>query len=167
MKRCHRFQKGFTLIELLIVLAIIGVLASFVFSSVNQARESARIAKAEIEVDQLRRAIELLVDDTGQWPGHKEVDEKESVSSNEIWDLTTPEAGLLATDGLYPNWRGPYIRTIFDDPWGNNYFFDTDYDFDLGEEEDWGVAVGSFGPNGVGQNVYDSDNIIETFISGQ
>lgn len=159
-------QKGFTLIEILAVIAIIGYLASVVLTSVNQARDKARIARAEIDVRQLRQAIGLLVDDTGEWPGHKSVDVIEpGAPGNEIWDLTVPLAGIVATDGAYPNWRGPYIRIVVNDPWGNNYFFDTDYDTDLGAGENWAVVIGSFGPNGDGQNVYDTDNIIEIFVS--
>ena len=42
------------------------------------------------------------------------------------------------------------------DPWGNPYFLDTDYH----TGGDCVVAIGSFGPNGVGQNLYDEDDII-------
>ncbi len=159
-------KKGFTLIELLVVIAIIGVLASVVLASVNSARENAKKAKAEAMVKEIRTAVEMLVNDGGYWPGHKTADDIESgTSGNEIWDLNAPEAGLVATDGLYTHWAGPYISVIPPDPWGNNYFFDTDYDIDPGPGQTWAAVIGSFGPNGVGQNVYDSDNIYEVIVS--
>jgi hypothetical protein len=51
------------------------------------------------------------------------------------------------------------------DPWGNPYFLDTDYQVDANGNPCQSsctevAALGSFGPNGVGQNVYDSDDII-------
>ena len=157
---------GFTLIELLVVIAIIGVLASIILASINIARQRAKIAKAQGEVNQLRKAAALLESDTGEWPGHKTVDDVESgASGNEIWDLRTPEAGLIATDGNFPNWSGPYIQNITADPWNNNYFFDTDYDIDPTAGESWAAAVGSFGPNGVGQNIYDSDDIFNVLVA--
>ena len=157
---------GFTLIELLVVIAIIGTLASIVLASLNGARNSARLVKARAEVNQLRKAIAFLEGDTNQWPGHKTIDDVESgASGNEIWDLTDPSAGLMATDGNFPNWSGPYMQVIPLDPWGNNYFFDTDYDVDPGAGQRWAAVVGSFGPNGVGQNQYDSDDIYESLVA--
>jgi len=48
------------------------------------------------------------------------------------------------------------MKSIPQDPWGNNYFFDTDYDVNgVGTR----AVVGSYGPNGVGNNLYDSDDI--------
>jgi len=159
-------SRGFTLIELLVVIAIMGILSSIVLSSVNSAREKAQIGKARAEVGELRKAIALLEGDTGQWPGHKTIEDVESGGSgNELWDLNAPVVGLVATDGSFPNWQGPYIRTVPLDPWGNPYFFDTDYDIDLGGGSTWAAAVGSFGPNGDGQNVYDADNIYEALSS--
>lgn len=148
------------MIELLAVIAIIGVLATYVLVRGQQARERARIAKAQAETDQLRKAITLLGNDTGEWPGHTPVDTiGRWISLNEVWDLTTAEAGLLLSDGNYTGWAGPYMRAILSDPWGNPYFFDPDYDIDPGAGEKWVAVVGSFGPNGIGQNVYDEDNI--------
>src|SRR3989344_4532567 len=163
----HQIKKssshaGFTLIELLVVIAIIGILASVILASLNNARQNTRLVKARAEVSQIRKAIALLETDTSQWPGHKTIDDVQSgASGNEIWDLTAPEAGLLATDGSFPNWNGPYIQAIPLDTWGNPYFFDTDYDIDSTAGERWAAVVGSFGPNGVGQNVYDDDNIYD------
>src|SRR3989338_8562666 len=155
----HQIKKssshaGFTLIELLVVIAIIGILASIILASLNNARQNARLVKARAEVSQIRKAIALLETDTSQWPGHKTIDDVQSgASGNEIWDLTAPEAGLLATDGSFPNWNGPYIQAIPLDTWGNPYFFDTDYDIDSTAAERWAAVVGSLGPNGDGQNV--------------
>ena len=76
-------------------------------------------------------------------------------ANDEIWDLTTPEAGLLSATGAFTNWKGPYIQAIPKDPWGSDYFFDPDYYIDGTPLP----AVGSFGPNGQGQNNYDSDDL--------
>ena len=159
--------RGFTLIELLVVIAIIGILSSVVLASLGAAREKSKIGAAKQELDQLRSAVNLLVADTGEWPGGKTVDQIESGNSNEIWDLTTAAAGLTASDGSYPAWNGPYIRTIPNDPWGHPYFLDTDYSVDASDAPCNGgsgcrnvVALGSFGPDGVGQNLYDADDII-------
>ena len=154
---------GFTLIELLVVISIIGILATIILASLNNARNSARIVKARAEVSQIRKAIAFLENDANEWPGHKTIDDVQTgVSGNEMWDLTVPEAGLAVTDGSFQNWDGPYMNTIPLDPWGNPYFFDTDYDIDLTAGEEWAAVVGSFGPNGDGQNVYDEDNVWET-----
>lgn len=152
--------RGFSLIELLVVIAIIGILSSTVLGAVQKAREKAQIAKARAFVKELRNAIALLEDDTGQWPGHQTIDVVDTGGgTNELYDLSVPEAGLVATDGNFPNWKGPYLSDMSLDPWEHSYFFDTDYDIDSSTGVTNAAVVGSFGPNGVGPNVYDEDNI--------
>jgi prepilin-type N-terminal cleavage/methylation domain-containing protein len=53
---------GFTLIELLVVIAIIGVLASIVLASLNNARVKARNARRITDIKQIQLALELYYD---------------------------------------------------------------------------------------------------------
>jgi general secretion pathway protein G len=160
-----KYRKGLTLIEIIVVIAIISTLAAIIIPAGNLAREKARITKAKSEVKQIRNAVELLASDSDEWPGHQTVGLVDSGGSgNEVWDLSAGVAGLIATDGSFANWGGPYLPDMPTDPWGNDYFFDTDYDIDDPNGE-WTAVIGSFGPNGVGQNVYDADNIIEILAS--
>jgi general secretion pathway protein G len=149
---------GFTLVELLIVISIIGILSAIAVPAIQKYIERGRIAKARGDIDMIHKAIILLELDTGLWPGPQPPSAVfTGGSTNEIWNLAAPGAGLLATNGSFPNWKGPYMPSIPKDPWGNNYFFDSDYTVN-GKKR---VVIGSFGPNGVGPNVYDSDDVIK------
>ena len=153
-------SRAFTLIELMIVVIIIGILAALAANRYHSYRDKVKAAEAQVWINRIAKAVDELAADTGQWPGHQPAGYVYQGAYNEVWDLNAPRAGLRTNDSSnpFPDWHGPYIaETIPKDPWGNDYFFDTDY---RGEDNKWYAVVGSFGPNGYGPNVYDKDNIV-------
>lgn len=154
-------NRGFTLIELLVVISIIGLLSSVVFSSVNSAREKARIARAQADLNQLQLAIEFLYDDTGLSPG--KISLSPCVQNPEIY-LNSSSAGIQSTDGGFPSWGGPYMSTVPLDPWGTNYYFDPDYicganTLGCSSDSGWLRAILSFGPD-KSETYNDGDDIV-------
>lgn len=66
--RMFNKRKGFTLIELLVVIAIIGILASIVLISLNDARQNARDVKRIGDLRQFQLAAEIYFDDNTWYP---------------------------------------------------------------------------------------------------
>lgn len=64
----ERALAGFTLVELLVTIAIISLLSSIVFASLNSARAKARDARRIADFKQIQLAMELFYDQTGQYP---------------------------------------------------------------------------------------------------
>lgn len=150
-------NRGFTLIELMIVIAIVAILAAIAIPNFVKYREKAKIADATAELKTIQFIMMDLALDTGLWPGGSDAGvHKAQGSGDEYEDLSIPAMGLAATDGSYSNWRGPYYDGPFQDAWGNNYFFDEDYDLNGTTV----AAIGSYGPNGAGLNQYDDDDIV-------
>lgn len=145
-------KEAFTLIEIMTTVGIIGLLAGLGSLAVLKGIESARINEATTRVQMLSAAVLQLAWDTGRLPNGQL---RTAGGSTEVWDLTGSGAGLLSASSGYINWKGPYLDAIEKDPWGNPYFFDPDYRI-AGVDH---MVVGSFGPNGKGRNLYDSDDI--------
>jgi len=95
-------NKGFTLIELLVVIAIIGLLSSIVLMGLQGAREKAKIAKAQAEMNAIYQAILL-----------KELTEEEY-----------PRINNIASASAFNTYLAPYITGMENDPWGTSYFYD-------------------------------------------
>lgn len=68
LQRKARLSRGFTLIELLVVIAIIGVLASIVLASLNNARIKSRDARRITDIKQIQLALELFFDSNNGYP---------------------------------------------------------------------------------------------------
>ena len=149
---------GFTIIEFLVVIAIIGLLSTIAATASYYARALAKEKKAFADLSTIAKSIDNLALDTGQWPGHHMPYMACTLNcdANEIEDLTVNIGGIRETDGLFPNWAGPYIQILPTDPWGTPYFYDSDYEID-GQTK---AVVGSYGPNRQGLNTYDNDDII-------
>jgi type IV pilus assembly protein PilA len=154
MERKLELQKGFTLIELMITIAIIGILAAIAIPNFLAYREKSKIANAESEMKGIELAITDLILDTNRWPTGNPAGD--ASNGDQVWDLNDADAGLVANAGSWQDWFGPYLIEVSIDPWGNNYFFDEDYEIDGVDY----VVIGSFGPNRVGPNLYDDDDIL-------
>lgn len=113
----HR-QRGFTLIELLVVVAIIGVLASVVLASLDNARAGSRDTARLSEIRQIQTALEMYHNDHGEYP-----DERSYVNSPSLFvgdcrgednwerfveDVIDPYVSATAHDPLYPDNPWPY-----------------------------------------------------------
>ena len=105
-------QNGFSLIEILVVLVIMGLLISVVAPTVLNSADDARIQKVQADFKSIETALKIYRLDNYVYP--------------------TTEQGLRAlvqrpTGQDAPrNWRdGGYLDRLQQDPWGNDYQYQT------------------------------------------
>lgn len=89
-------SRGFTLIELLVVIAIIGIIASVVLVGLSSGREKAKRAKTLLEINQIKKGLQVYVSDVGHLP----------VGTCAL-GCTAAQDPMLNNLGE-PNWNGPY-----------------------------------------------------------
>ncbi len=131
-------QKGFSLLEILIAVAIIGILASVVITSISGATESARVSKAGFHQRQMTKATELYYADMGFYP--PDVNRgwdpgfEESLPWNPDEGTAEPPSGSYVNPGTNCNhcpsdwedivaaqWNGPYMTWPQFTPWDGKY----------------------------------------------
>src|SRR5690349_10932077 len=104
--RIQKFKpssKAFTLIEIMVVVIIIGILAATIIPQFMGTTQDAKISAAKSHIAELESALERFNVHMDRYP--------------------TTEEGMKvlldppATDAN--KWRGPYIKQMRDDPWGN------------------------------------------------
>ncbi len=110
MKRYLKDQKGITLIEMMVVIVILGILATIIFTRVSDRPEQARRTKASVEIRQLQTSLELFKLDNGFYP--------------------TTEQGLEALVSAPTSGRVPhnyptsgYMDRLPTDPWKTPYVY--------------------------------------------
>jgi general secretion pathway protein G len=107
MRAQKRFQSGFTLIEILVVMAIIGMLAVMVAPNIFRQQSGAQRDAALTQISSLETALDAYRLDVGQYPDSLD--------------------GLIENDSDRAAWNGPYLRRdLPQDPWGNDYVYDSD-----------------------------------------
>ena len=101
----RRDRNAFTLIEIMVVVAILGILAATIIPQFMTTKHDARVSAAKAHIAELEAALERFNVHMDRYP--------------------SVEEGLKAlVDPPDPNekkWRGPYIKQLRPDPWGNPY----------------------------------------------
>lgn len=117
-------KKGFTLIEIMLVVAIIGILAAMVVPRLSGRTKDTKnsVAKADVEVN-LALVIDLYEVDMGDFPEKLE--------------------DLMDDPGTGGNWKGPYLKKLPKDPWGNDYLYKNP-----GDHSKYGCDIYSAGADG-------------------
>lgn len=107
-RRRKRSTLGATLLEILVVLSIIALLAAVVGPRVVSYLSRAKSTTAELQLDNLKQAIELFYVDVGRYPSEQE-------------GLQV----LLTRPGNEQSWAGPYLEaaTGVVDPWGRDFVY--------------------------------------------
>jgi general secretion pathway protein G len=109
VRRSPKGEDGFTLIEIMIVLAIVGLLFSFVGASVMKKFKESKVQAARIQIASFEQALQ------GYYLAH-------NIFPNTAQGLEAliqkPSVGKVPD-----NWQGPYIskNTLPKDPFGNPY----------------------------------------------
>ncbi len=106
MKIQKKRNRGFTLIELLVVVIILGILAATIIPQFIGTTTEAKIGAAKSNISELENALERFNIHMDRYP--------------------TTEEGLDAlvrapSGDENKKWRGPYIATLRNDPWGHPF----------------------------------------------
>jgi general secretion pathway protein G len=100
--------QGFTLLEMLVVLVIIGLLAGLVGPRLLDRLDASKVTTTEVQVRNLRTALETLRLDVGRYPTSEE---------GLALLMTAP-----SDPDLKARWRGPYLEDALpNDPWGHPF----------------------------------------------
>ncbi len=98
-----RQSRAFTLIEIMVVVVILGILAATIIPQFMGTTHDAKISSAKSNIAEIESAIERFYIHMDRHP--------------------TAEEGLKvlveAPAGEDQRWRGPYIKLLRPDPWGN------------------------------------------------
>jgi general secretion pathway protein G len=121
-----RRRQAFTLVEMLLVLVILATLAAIVIPKMAGRSEQAKITAAKSQVSSFEVALDAFEVDNGFYP-------QGSGGLN----------SLVEQPNNAQNWKGPYLKSIPLDPWGNAYIYNYP-----GKRNPNGYDLMSMGPDG-------------------
>lgn len=127
MIKKFRGQDGFTLIEIMVVILIIGLLALMVVPRLRGVADRAKRTKAQADIQELKQALDRYYLDNGSYP----------TTDQGLQALVSPPSGGRQATNYE---QGGYIEKLPNDPWGSQYFYQSDGNT---------YALKSFGPDGV------------------
>jgi general secretion pathway protein G len=119
-------RRAFTLIELLLVLVILAVLAAVVVPKFTGRTDDAKIKATKAELAILEGALDRFEIDNGRFPP----------TEGGLQDL-------VRAPSYANNWKGPYIKAVPQDKWGNAYIYRAP-----GQHNADSFDLYSMGPNG-------------------
>lgn len=119
-------KQGFTLVELLLVLVILGTLAAIVVPKFTGRGKQAKETAARTQISSFETALNIFETDNGFFPSGKDG----------LGDLLNPPKNATG-------WKGPYVKEIPMDPWGNEYVYENP-----GKNNASGFDIYSMGPDG-------------------
>lgn len=109
----NNYEKGFTLVELLVVIAIIVILATIVIVSLNSARMKARDARRVADLDTIRTALEMYMDDYGSYPPGP---------NSSTWTWLQTNCGTSVACSTFSSAINSYLPSIPQDPKNTDWF---------------------------------------------
>jgi type II secretion system protein G len=126
----NSFKRSFTIFELLVAIAVIGLLVSIVFVSLNEMKAKARDAKRKTDLKAIQTALKMYYNDNNKYPTPGdgwEVGYHYNEQGRSEWlMLETALAPYLAQLPVDPRW--PKNNPQTDDYRGQGYMY---YDYDV------------------------------------
>lgn len=124
-RTARRRHAGFTLVELLLVLVILAALAAVVVPKFANRGKQAKITAAVTQISNFEVALDTYEVDNGYYPS----------GANGLNDLVVQPSNAQ-------DWRGPYVKEVPFDPWGNPYIYENP-----GKINSGGYDISSAGPD--------------------